>query len=125
MNVITPILPTNKREVTLKIERARGFLEVHHSTHIEGTQLTLSEAQKILAGKPIKGVRTDDRQEYYNAIQLVRESDLDMTAWLEYFVKGLKNQMPEVRIKGEEVIKKDIIIKKIRPTGGFCFFGVK
>jgi len=271
---------TNKiNNELLEIERARGFLEaaqlkgewinemqsaallleVHHSTHIEGTELTLSEAQKILAGKPVKGVRPDDkqellnykeamffvseyldrkseiteemikdihrilvkdvrggslepgryrkvqnyvansltgeiiykpptfnevpalmkdfvewlnmkkdisgilmagvtqhrfvdihpfldgngrtarvlctlilyqngydfkrlfslsefydknRQEYYNAIQLVRESGLDMTAWLEYFVKGLKNQMLEVKMKGEEVIKKDIIIEK-------------
>jgi len=50
-----------------------------------------------------------NRREYYDAIQKVRESGLDMTDWLEYFVRGLKNQMLEVRTKGEEVIKKDII----------------
>lgn len=271
---------TNKiNNELLEIERARGFLdaaqlkgdwieemqsaalilEAHHSTHIEGTQLTLSEAQKILAGKPVKGVRPDDRQEllnykdamdfvseyldrkseiteemiksihrilvkdvrggslepgcyrrvqnyvvnsmtgeiiytpppsdevpalmnefvewlneekdispilmagvaqhrfvdihpfldgngrtarvlctlilyqngydfkrlfslsefydkkrreYYDAIQSVRETGMDMTAWLEYFVRGLKNQMLEVRIKGEVAIKKEIIIEK-------------
>ncbi len=268
----------------LEIERARGFLdaaqlkgewikkmqsaalilEAHHSTHIEGTELTLSEAQNILAGKTVKGVRPDDRQEllnykdaidfvseyldrkseiteeiikdihrilvkdvrggslepgnyrkvqnyvansmtgeiiykppasdevpalmkefvdwlneekgisailiagvaqhrfvdihpfldgngrtarvlctlilyqngydfkrlfslseyydknrrgYYDAIQKVRESGLDMTAWLEYFVGGLKNQMLEVRTKGEEVIKKDIIIENAARAG--------
>jgi len=268
----------------LEIERARGFLdaaqlkeewikdmqsaalilEAHHSTHIEGTELTLSEAQNIIAGKTVKGVRPDDRQEllnykdaidfvseyldrkskitegiikdihrilvkdvrggslepgsyrkvqnyvansmtgeiiykppasdevpalmkkfvewlneekdisailiagiaqhsfvdihpfldgngrtarvlctlilyqngydfkrlfslseyydknrrgYYDAIQLVRESGLDMTAWLEYFVGGLKNQMLEVRTKGEEVIKKDIIIENAVKAG--------
>lgn len=271
---------TNKiNNLLLDIERARGFLdaaqlkgewieemqsealvlEAHHSTHIEGTQLTLSEAQNILAGKPVEGVRPDDRQEllnykdamdfvseylakkseitedmireihrilvkevrggslepgsyrrvqnyvvntltgdiiytpppsvevpmlmkefvewlntekdispilmagvtqhrfvdihpfldgngrtarvlctlilyqngydfkrlfslsefydknrreYYDAIQSVRERDLDMTAWLEYFVRGLKDQMLEVRIKGEEAIKKEVVIER-------------
>lgn len=66
------------------IERARGFLEAatlsegliermsarallleaHHTTHIEGTRLTL-----------------------------VREQDMDLTGWLEYFVKGLATQI--------------------------------
>lgn len=70
----------------LEIERARGFLEAaklkeewieemqseafileaHHSTHIEGTQLTLSQARKILTGKPLKGIRKDDRLEFLN-----------------------------------------------------------
>lgn len=58
-----------------------------------------------------------NRREYYDAIQLVRESGLDMTAWLEYFVRGLKNQMLEVRTKGEEVIKKDIIIENAVKAG--------
>lgn len=58
-----------------------------------------------------------NRREYYDAIQLVRESGLDMTAWLEYFVGGLKNQMLEVRTKGEEVIKKDIIIENAVRAG--------
>ena len=40
-----------------------------------------------------------------------------MTAWLEYFVRGLKNQMLEVRTKGEEVIKKDIIIENAVRAG--------
>jgi Fic family protein len=70
----------------LEIERARGFLdaaklkevwiqdmqsealilEAHHSTHIEGTQLTFAQAQGILTGKSVKGVRADDRQELLN-----------------------------------------------------------
>ncbi len=58
-----------------------------------------------------------NRREYYDAIQKVRESGLDMTAWLEYFVGGLKNQMLEVRTKGEEVIKKDIIIENAVRAG--------
>ena len=70
----------------LEIERARGFLdaanlkeewikymqseaiilEAHHSTHIEGTQLTLSQAQRILEGKPVRSIKKDDRQELLN-----------------------------------------------------------
>jgi len=78
---------TNKiNNVLLEIERARGFLdaaklkvdwikemqsealilEAHHFTHIEGTQLTLLQARRILTGKSVKGVRPDDRQELLN-----------------------------------------------------------
>jgi Fic family protein len=271
---------TNKiNNELLEIERARGFLdavqlksdwikemqsaalilEAHHSTHIEGTQLTLSEAQNILAGKSVEGIRPDDRQEllnykdamdfvseymdrkseineeiikdihrilvkdvrggslepgcyrrvqnyvvnsltgkiiykpptadevaalmkefvgwlneeknispvliagvaqhsfvdihpfldgngrtarvlctlilyhkgydfkrlfslsefydknrrqYYDAIQSVREKGMDMTEWLEYFVAGLKNQMLEVKNKGEVAIRKEIILER-------------
>jgi hypothetical protein len=58
------------------IERARGFLEAaslseqwiremgeralileaHHTTHIEGTRLTLEQAEKLWAGKRVRGV---------------------------------------------------------------------
>ena len=78
---------TNKiNKYLLEIERARGFLdaanlkddwiqsmqsealiiESHYSTHIEGTQLTLSQAQQILSGKSVKGIKRDDRQELIN-----------------------------------------------------------
>ena len=30
-----------------------------------------------------------DRPKYYDTIQSVRENDMDMTTWLEYFSKGL------------------------------------
>jgi hypothetical protein len=38
-----------------RIERARGFLEAHHTTHIEGTHLTLAQAEKLWAGKSVHG----------------------------------------------------------------------
>lgn len=69
-----------------KIERARGFLdaatlsdewikamahralilEAHHSTHIEGTQLTLEESEKILDGKNVPEADPDDIREVQN-----------------------------------------------------------
>jgi Fic family protein len=70
----------------VEIERVRGFLdavklkddwlvdmqkkalilETHYSTHIEGTTLTLEQAQSILEGKKTKGVDRDDEKELLN-----------------------------------------------------------
>ncbi len=55
-----------------------------------------------------------DRAGYYEAIQSVRENEMYMTYWLEYFTEGLKNQLIEVRAKGEKAIKKEIIIEKAK-----------
>lgn len=57
------------------------------------------------------------RMAYYKAIQSVRENDLDMTGWLEYFVEGLRSQMSEIRDKGEELIKKDTKFQSLKKTG--------
>ena len=66
-----------------QIERARGFLEAatlsetwiremgrralileaHHTTHIEGTRLTLEQAEQLLAGKPVPEADPDDVRE--------------------------------------------------------------
>ncbi|MDD3642183.1 MAG: Fic family protein [Candidatus Krumholzibacteria bacterium] len=68
------------------IERARGFLEAatlsedwvremgrralileaHHTTHIEGTHLTLEQAERLLAGKPVPEADPDDARELLN-----------------------------------------------------------
>ena len=78
------------------IERARGFLEAatlseawiermsqrallleaHHTTHIEGTQLTLDEAARLWAGETVAGASSDDVREllnYRGAFNLVSE----------------------------------------------------
>jgi Fic family protein len=77
-----------------QIERARGFLEAarlsqewiagmqqralvleaHHTTHIEGTELTLDQSERLLAGEKLAGVKADDAKEvinYRNAFDLV------------------------------------------------------
>ena len=79
-------ITNNINKCLLEIERARGFLdaanlkddwvkgmqsealivESHYSTHIEGTQLSLSQAQQILSGRSVKGIKRDDRQELMN-----------------------------------------------------------
>jgi len=53
-----------------------------------------------------------NRPAFYQAIQSVRENNMDMTSWLDYFVTGLKTQMVEVRQRGEQVIKRDILAQK-------------
>jgi Fic family protein len=53
-----------------------------------------------------------DRVAFYRAIQSVRESGMDMTSWLEYFVEGLTTQLGEVRARGEQAIWRDILIKE-------------
>jgi Fic family protein len=69
-----------------KIERARGFLdaatlsqewiqrmadramvlEAHHTTHIEGTHLTLEESERLLAGESVPNADPDDTRELLN-----------------------------------------------------------
>ena len=69
-----------------KIERARGFLEAatlsdewigamahrafvleaHHTTHIEGTQLTLDQAERLLGGASVPDANPDDARELLN-----------------------------------------------------------
>ena len=69
-----------------EIERARGFLEAatlsdewvasmrsraflleaHHTTHIEGTRLTVEDATEILAGRDVPGADPDDTRELLN-----------------------------------------------------------
>jgi len=58
-----------------------------------------------------------DRPGYYAAIQSVRKNNMDMTAWLEYFVEGLRSQMEEIQQKGEQIIKQDNTLQKIKKIG--------
>ena len=55
-----------------------------------------------------------DRRAFYRAIQSVREAGMDMTGWLEYFVEGLTTQLADVRERGEQAIRKDVLVKDHR-----------
>jgi len=55
-----------------------------------------------------------DRPAFYRAIQSVREAGMDMTGWLEYFVEGLTTQLAEVRERGEQAIRRDVLVKEHR-----------
>ena len=52
-----------------------------------------------------------DRPAYYQAIQSVRNNNMDMTAWLEYFVDGLRSQMEEIQEKGKKIIISEKLVK--------------
>ncbi|MFA4919159.1 MAG: Fic family protein [Thermodesulfovibrionales bacterium] len=58
-----------------------------------------------------------DRPAYYKAIQTVRNNDMDMTGWLEYFVTGLRSQMEEIQEKGKQLITQDAALQKIKKAG--------
>ncbi len=53
-----------------------------------------------------------DRPTFYRKIQSVRENDMDMTGWLDYFITGLETQMIEVKERGEQVIRRDVMVQK-------------
>ncbi len=58
-----------------------------------------------------------DRAAYYRAIQSVRERNMDLTGWLEYFCEGLATQMREVQERSEQVIQRDVVLSKARKVG--------
>jgi len=51
-----------------------------------------------------------NRQDFYQALQSVRNNHMDMTSWLEYFCKALKTQMHEIQCKGSEAMKLDVLV---------------
>jgi Fic family protein len=55
-----------------------------------------------------------DRPAYYQAVQSVRINKMDMTAWLEYFVDGLRAQMEEIQGKGKIIIVSDKAVAMLK-----------
>lgn len=53
-----------------------------------------------------------NRADYYKAIQSVRENDMDMTGWLEYFLEGLATQLREIKDLGKQAIKQSLLTKE-------------
>ncbi|HWQ70235.1 MAG TPA: Fic family protein [Patescibacteria group bacterium] len=101
------------------IERARGFLEAatlserwiermsarallleaHHTTHIEGTQLTLQQAERLWAGQAVKEASKDDVREllnYREAFNLVS----DYLGSGEPVTEGLVREIHKRLVKG-------------------------
>jgi Fic family protein len=52
------------------------------------------------------------RPDYYKAIQSVRENNMDMTKWLEYFSEGLAVQLREVKDLGKQAIEQSLLSKQ-------------
>lgn len=51
-----------------------------------------------------------NRQDFYQALQSVRNNGMDMTSWLEYFCKALEAQMQEIQFKGSQAMKLDVLV---------------
>lgn len=109
---ITNLVANNLTE----IERARGFLEAatlsdewvtkmqskalileaHHTTHIEGTQLTLEQAEQIWKGQHLEAVDPDDAREllnYRNAFDLVAAYVGDGEAITEGLIREIHKRL--------------------------------
>ncbi|MDA3864830.1 MAG: Fic family protein [Deltaproteobacteria bacterium] len=55
-----------------------------------------------------------NRRNFYKSLQSVRENNLDMTLWLEYYLKGLNVQLNELKLFGEKMIRKDNLVRKYK-----------
>lgn len=53
-----------------------------------------------------------DRLAFYGALQRVRQSNMDMTGWVEYFAIGLATQLVEVKNRGELAIRQDVLSRR-------------
>ena len=96
MSVFAPRFSNAITTALTAIERARGFLEAarlsddwvrrmsqrallleaHHTTHIEGTRLTIEQAERLWAGEKVEQAQPDDVREllnYRGAFNLVSE----------------------------------------------------
>ncbi len=99
------------------------FQLVHIHPFIDGngrTSRLLSTLCLYRAGYDFKRLFTlsefydRDRARFYRALQEVRERDLDLTGWLEYFVEGLATQLAEVKTLGEAAIRRDVLVRQHR-----------
>lgn len=53
-----------------------------------------------------------DRMAFYRTLQEVRQSNMDMTGWVEYFTAGLATQLAEVKQRGELAIRQDVLANR-------------
>lgn len=95
------------------------FVHIHPFSDGNGrTSRLLSTACLYRAGYDFKKLFSisqfydRDRKAFYRALQNVRESDMDLTGWLEYFTEGLSVQMIEVTDRGRQAIRKELISRK-------------
>jgi Fic family protein len=116
---VTPIHP-------VLVAGIAQFQLVHIHPFVDGngrTSRLLSTLCLYRAGYDFKRLFTlsefydRDRAGFYRALQSVREQNLDLTGWLEYFAAGLATQLHEVKSRGESAIRSDVLAKthKLNP----------
>ena len=94
------------------------FQLVHIHPFIDGngrTSRLLSTLYLYRAGYDFKRLFTiseyydRDRMAFYEAIQNVRRTNMDLTGWIEFFTVGLATQLAEVKQRGELAIRREIL----------------
>ena len=53
-----------------------------------------------------------DRMAFYRALQSVRQTNMDMTRWIEFFAIGLATQLAEVKRRGELATQQDMLARR-------------
>lgn len=110
MNELIGWIKAEKEMSPILVAGIAQFQFVHIHPFLDGNGRTarlLSTLCLYRAGYDFKRLFTlshyydRNRVEYYAAIQGVREKDMDMTEWLEYFCEGLTVQLRELREKVE------------------------
>ncbi len=103
------------------VSGAAQFQLVHIHPFVDGngrTSRLLSTLCLYRAGYDFKRLFTiseyydRDRSAFYCALQSVRERDMDLTGWLEYFTEGLATQLDEVKARGERAIRRDVFARQ-------------
>ncbi len=93
------------------------FQLVHIHPFLDGNRRTsrlLSTLCLYRAGYDFKRLFTiseyydRNRSPFYRALQSVREKEMDLTGWLEYFVAGLETQLEEVKERGKQAIRRPL-----------------
>ena len=101
------------------------FQLVHIHPFIDGngrTSRLLSTLYLYRAGYDFKRLFTiseyydRDRPAFYQALQNVRRSNMDMTGWIGYFATGLATQLGEVKRRGEVTIRRDTLAQRLGLT---------
>ena len=54
------------RDWVSKMQSRALILEAHHTTHIEGTHLSLDQSERLIAGEAISGIDSEDAKELLN-----------------------------------------------------------
>lgn len=97
------------------------FQLVHIHPFIDGngrTSRLLSTLCLYRAGYDFKRLFTiseyydRNRIAFYTALQGVRDTDMDLTGWLDYFVTGLATQLEEVKERGRLAIQADVLVRE-------------
>ncbi|NOT31519.1 MAG: Fic family protein [Planctomycetes bacterium] len=121
MRELVEWLNTEREVHPVLVSGVAQFQLVHVHPFLDGngrTSRLLSTLCLYRAGYDFKRLFTlsefydRDRPAFYRAIQSVRERDMNLTGWLEFFTNGLATQLTEVQQRGERIIRLDVLSRR-------------